>query len=177
MLEIIQTAYSRFYQTTKSSDLVKVLDLWAEMFKDDDPVVVAVAVKNLIKTLEFPPTIADVRKEVAKLVNVTANEPTATDEYNAIRQAIKSSGYYSVENFEKLPAVAKQFVGNPNQLKDWALREDFNEEVLRGQFFKQYDTIKEQQKYKRMLDTNPQLNNLIQSIANSKAALYAGEGE
>ena len=173
----MQTAYSRFYQTTKSSELSKVVDLWAELFKDDDVMLVATAVRSLIKRLEFPPTIADVRKEMETLVETVTDEPTAIEEYNAIRQAIKSSGYYSVENFEKLPEIAKQFVGSPSQLKEWALREDFNEEVLRGQFLKQYDSLKERQKHRQMLNSNPKLNNLIQNIATSQTALCEGREE
>lgn len=144
----MQTAYSRFYQTTQLSELEKVADLWAEIFKDDDVVIVAAAVRELIKTLEFPPTIADVRKQMNKIIETCTDEPTAMDEWNAIRQAIKSSIYYSAENFDKLPAVAKRFVGSPMQLREWAMSEDFNDSVVRGQFLKQYDTLKDREKNK-----------------------------
>lgn len=177
MLEIIQTAYSRFYQTTKSSDLVRALDLWAEIFKDDNVVLVASAIRNLIRRLEFPPTIADVRKEMESLIETASDEPSAIEEYNAIRQAIKSSIYYSVENFEKLPKIAQEFVGSPMQLREWAMSEDFNEEVLRGQFLKQYESLKERKKYKQMLANDSQLNDLIQSTIKKQQQALTGERE
>ena len=174
----MRASYPRFYQTTQSNeDVNTTINLWYELFKDDNLEIVKRAVLSLVNKLEFPPTIADVRKEIEKLVGTATNEPTAIEEYNAIRQAIKSSGYYSVENFEKLPEIAKQFVGSPSQLKEWALREDFNEEVLRGQFLKQYDSLKERQKHRQMLNSNPELNNLIQNIATSKAVLCEGREE
>lgn len=142
-------------------ELSDVTDIWCEMFKDDELVVVKVAIKNLLNQLEYPPTIADVKKELGKLVSVATDEDTAIDEWNAIRTAIKSSIYYSVENFAKLPEIAKKFVGSPTQLRDWAMTEDFNDAVIRGQFLKQYEVLKERKNYEKMLKSNTKLAEII----------------
>lgn len=174
----MRASYPRFYQTTQSNeDANTIINLWHEIFKDDNATLVKKAVLALINKLEFPPTIADIRKEMECLFETATNEPTAIEEYNAIRKAIKNSIYYSVENFEKLPEIAKQFVGSPMQLREWAMSDDFNEEVLRGQFLKQYDSLKERKKHKQLLNSNPKLNNLIQNIATSKKALCEGREE
>ena len=60
----MRVAYPRFYQAQSSDEIKTVVDLWAEMFKDTDTADAVRAVKELIKELEFPPTIADVSKKV-----------------------------------------------------------------------------------------------------------------
>ena len=53
--------------------------------------------------------------------------------------------------FENLPTIAKKFVGSPTQLKDWATSSDFCESVVRGQFLKQYDVLKERERLDKQL--------------------------
>lgn len=161
--------YPRFYQTTQSNEDVNMtIDIWYDVFRNDNVDLIKVAVKSLIQHLEYPPTIADVRKEMGKLVGTATNEDLAIDEWNKIRQAIKSSGYYAKENFDTLPEIAKRFVGTPQQLKDWAISEDFNSEVLRSQFLKQYEVLKEREKYTASLNNNPQLQKILNQITNPK---------
>ncbi len=93
VLAIMRMTYPRFYQTTQSDeDANMTVDIWYDIFKDDNFDLVKVAVNTLVQTLEFPPTIADVRKQMSKLVGTASNEDLAIDEWNKIRQAIKSSG-------------------------------------------------------------------------------------
>lgn len=175
ILAVIQTAYSRFYQGTPSSELSKVADLWSEMFKDDQAEVVVLAVKSLIQTLEFPPTIADVRREINKLIETATDKPSAMDEWNAIRGAIRNSIYNSVQCFESLPPIAKRFVGSPNQLRSWAMSEDFNDGVVRGQFLKQYEVLDSRERYKALM--SPNTRDLIQRLASEKSVKLLEEAE
>jgi hypothetical protein len=145
------------------------------MFQNDDVFVVKLAIKSLINSLEFPPTVADVRKEINKLIKTTNNEPEAIDEWNAIRHAIKSSIYYSAENFENLPPIAQKFVGSPSQLKAWAMEEDFQDGVLRGQFLKQYEVLKEREHYNAMLPENVKAK--IYELAEKKSTQFLLGGE
>jgi hypothetical protein len=69
ILGIIKNAYPRFYQGITMSDAKDTTDLWAEMFKDDNPQDIVKAVKELICELEFPPTIADVKKRIKQYVD------------------------------------------------------------------------------------------------------------
>lgn len=164
IMEILQVSYPKFYQNTASNELKKAVTIWAEMFQNDDVEVVKAAVKNLISMLEFPPTIADIKKEINKLVQAANGELTGVDEWNMIRKAIKNSTYNSKEEFDKLPTVAKRFVGSPQQLRDWGIMSDFNEGVIRGQFLKQYDSLKEREQYQKILSQNPRLKSIMDKI-------------
>lgn len=158
----MRTAYPRFYQNIQLSDARVAVELWYDMFKNDDAGLVKTAVSNLIQELEFPPTIADVRKAMGKIISTVTHEPTAIDEWNEIRKAIKNSIYNAQEMFDKLPSAAKKFVGSPQQLRDWAMMCDFNEAVIRGQFLKQYDVIKDRETYQKMLERNPEVQKLLE---------------
>lgn len=69
ILGIIKNAYPRFYQGITMSDAKDTADLWAEMFKDDNSQDIIRAIKELICELEFPPTIADVKKRIKQYVD------------------------------------------------------------------------------------------------------------
>ena len=157
----MQTSYPRFYANMTSNELMRACDLWAEMFTNDDTSLVVLAVKNLLQTLEFPPTIADVKKEMAKIVSAVSNEDLATDEWNAIKKALGNSIYGSEEEFEKLPPIAKRFVGSARQLRQWGMSTDFNSDVVKGQFLKQYEALKEREKYLKLLEHNPTLKETL----------------
>ena len=50
IMDILTTAYPRFYSGPDAPDRMKTLTLWAEMFVHDDVALVAAAVKALIES-------------------------------------------------------------------------------------------------------------------------------
>lgn len=149
ILGTLKTAYPRFYADMTKQTMLETIDLWTEMFKDDNPMLVTVAVKNLITSFKFPPTIADVKDKMYELSKVETETPVEI--WNAIKKAIRRSSYYATEEFEALPEVAKKFVGSPAQLKEWAIASDFNDGVVKGQFLKQIEIIREREKAEKMM--------------------------
>jgi len=63
VLAILKTAYPTFYKNYSKEDINSAVDLWATMFADDPAHIVTEAVKSLICTLKYPPTIADVKEK------------------------------------------------------------------------------------------------------------------
>jgi Loader and inhibitor of phage G40P len=53
-----------------------------------------------------------------------------TEIWSEIYKAICNSGYNSQEMFDKLSIEAKEVVRNPQNLRQWAMTEDFNAEVV-----------------------------------------------
>lgn len=157
----MQTSYPRFYANMTSNELKTTLEVWFKMFEQDEFELVKLAVESLIATLEFPPTIADVKKEIKKIADSATDQNTGIDEWNMIRKAIRNSCYNAKEEFDRLPSVAQRFVGSPQQLRDWAVMCDFNADVVRGQFMKQYESLKEREEYKAILDRNPKFKRLL----------------
>lgn len=161
VLSLIKLAYPRFYIQITKDDADATASLWASMFIEDEFEVVKLATQSLIATFQYPPTITDIKNEIYKLK--TMNETTAIEEWNGIRKAIKNSGYHAKEMFDSLPPIAKKFVGSANQLKDWGMSENFNDGVIRGQFLKQYEVLKEKERYTMLVPDN--VKNLLQDVA------------
>lgn len=161
ILGTLKTAYPRFYAEMSKQEMYNTIDLWTEMFKNDNPVHVTAAVKSLIVSFKFPPTIADIKDEMYKLTKT--EEDTPVEQWNAIKKAMRNSAYNAVEEFEKLPEVAKKFVGSPNQLREWAIGTDYNDGVVKGQFFKQVEIIKQREKDTTMM--LPEVRNLVQKLS------------
>ncbi len=140
VLGTLKTAYPRFYANMNKDEAEETIALWYEMFKNDDPRLVISAVKKLITELQFPPTIADVKQAMYKLVDKTE---TDIELWNKFERAVSNSIYHAGEEFKKLPGVVQKFVGSPNQLREYALMDsDVVHSVIKGQFLKQIDILK-----------------------------------
>ena len=163
---VIRTAYPNFYKDMKKEDLEATIDLWAEMFAHENTQLVVAATKNLINTFKWPPTIADIKEEMYKLTEVETETPIEV--WNKIKKAIGRAGYYAADEFEKLPEIAKTFVGSPKQLKEWALSEDYNDSVVKGQFLKQYEVLAKRKKDNKLM--LPQVKELTRQLISNMDA-------
>lgn len=162
ILGILKVAYPRFYANMTKDEAEKTINLWCEMFKNDVPELVAIAVKKLIIELQYPPTIADIKSTMYKLVDKTEDN---TDLWNRFLKALKNSGYNSKTEFEKLPEIVQRFVGSPERLRDYAMM-DLNtvNTVVKGQFLKQIDSLKVKQKENLMLPR--ETKDIIEALSN-----------
>lgn len=168
VISLLKTAYPRFYVNMTKEEAERTISLWQVMFKNESPEVVIVAVKNLINSFKFPPTIADIKDEIYKLKHVEDKEPMEL--YALIKKAIRNGIYGSAEEFKRLPDVCQKFVGSPAQLRTWAMDENFNDSVLRGQFIKQIETIKAREKEKEMMlpETKAVIDKLLEKTNSIK---------
>ena len=121
IMDILATAYPRFYAGPDAPDPEKAVALWAEMFAEDDVAVVAAAVKALIATDDkgFPPHIGAVKAKVRQITQPSGMTPQ--EAWNLVAKAIRNSAYESREEYDNLPREVQRIVGSPNQLRDWAL--------------------------------------------------------
>lgn len=160
ILKVLKTAYPKFYAEMTKEEMLNTIDLWTEMFSHENPAIVTAAVKNLINSFKWPPTIADIKEEMYKLTDTREESPI--EMWNVIQKAIQRSTYYAHEEFEKLPEIAQKFVGSPRQLRDWAVAEDFNEGVEKSLFLKQYEVLVKREKDSKLM--LPSTKKLIQKL-------------
>jgi hypothetical protein len=160
VLTILKTAYPKYYANMTKEEAENTIALYYDMFKDDDSKLLAVAVKNIIVKLTFPPAIAEIKNEMYKLKN---NEETPIELWNKLKKAITNSTYNSVEEFNKLPKKVQRFIGSPNSLRELAMNDStVNDTVVKGQFLKQIETIIVQEKEEQMM--LPEIKTVLQSI-------------
>lgn len=116
VLAVLKIGYPRFYNGLSCDEVDSAIDIWTTMFSDDSALVVTEAVKALMCTLKFPPTIADVKEKIALIT-----QPAAMSEMEAWTKVKGAMSYYSAqENFDGLEPILQKLVGNPNQLREWA---------------------------------------------------------
>lgn len=135
ILSILQVAYPHFYKGQTKDELTKALDLWSMMFLDEPARIVTEAVKALLTTLKFPPTIADVKEKINLIT-----QPAPMTEIEAWNTVYKAISYYNAsENFERLPPILQKLVGSPGQLREWAQMEgDVVKSVIQSNFMRSY---------------------------------------
>jgi hypothetical protein len=137
ILAILKIGYPNFYKDLKKPDADQTIDLWSTMFQSDSAKTVIEAVKSLMCTLKFPPTIADVKEKISFIVQPTA--VTEMEAWGHIQRAIQDSNYHAQERFDSLPPLIQKIVGSPNQLREWALMEsDVVNSVIQSNFMRSY---------------------------------------
>ena len=166
ILGTLKTAYPKFYVDMTKQEMMNTIDLWTEMFAHEDARLVTVAVKNLINTFKWVPTIADIKEEMHKLT--AKDNETPIELWNAIKKAIRNSSYNSYEEFQKLPELAQKFVGSPNQLREWALSVDYNGSVVKGQFLKQIEILEKREKDNKLM--LPQVRDIAMQLTSKMDA-------
>ncbi len=145
MLNILKKAYPSYYKNFSKEEAKEVVDFYEEIFKEDDSKLVLLALKEIINTSEFPPTIATIKN---KMFDITHKEQYSNDElWEALVKALSRSSYYADEEFEKLPELVKLYIRSPYQLQRLAEMESEKvHSVEKGIFMKQIEKIKQDYK-------------------------------
>lgn len=148
IMAILKAAYQNFY---KGADSKAAFELWAEMFADDDPVIVASAVKSYIAadTKGFPPSIGQIKEKI-RLIEKPA-DMTEVEAWGFVKKAIRNSAYHAQEEWNKLPAIIQGMI-TPEQLRDFALSDVGDESVNSSNFMRSYRSRKAEA---RNFDTLP----------------------
>ena len=160
VMAMLKTAYPSFYKDLSKEDINAAVNLWATMFSEESIQVVTEAIKALMCTLKYPPTIADVKEKIAMITQPPIM--TEMEAWDMVRRAI--SYYHANEAFANLPPILQKIVGSPNQLREWALMnvETVNS-VIQSNFMRSYKAKVAQEKEYAMLPESTR--QLIQSIA------------
>lgn len=141
LLITLKTAYPTFYKDYSKEDINTAIDFWSTMFADDPAYIVTEAVKSLMCTLKYPPTIADVKEKISMIT-----QPQAMTEMEAWQKVKSAINYYrAVEAFEGLPPILQKIVGSPNQLREWAMMDSETvNSVVQSNFMRSF-TAKQKQ--------------------------------
>ena len=126
------------YPNYKPNNLTETVDVWNMMLSDYTYEQVSVALKAYIlaDTNGFAPSIG----QLVDRVN-TFSQPQELNELEAwslVYKAIRNSGYNSEYEFSMLPGLVRKAVGTSNQLRTWAMDENFNEQVVGSHFIRCY---------------------------------------
>lgn len=91
ILSILKTAYPSHFSKLSKQDAENTINLWASMFAQEDGRMVSYAVKQLIATNVFPPTIAEVRGVLVEAKNGQGLDSIMA--WGQVQDAIRRFGY------------------------------------------------------------------------------------
>ena len=142
IMAVLRGAYPQFYRGISRKEAEDTVNLWLDMFRQDDANLVGAAVKSLIDTDEkgFPPHIGAVKAKIRLLTS--REEMTEAEAWGIVSKAIRNGTYGSQEEFEKFPPILKRIVGSPNMLREWArMDSDTVHSVVASNFQRSYRAV------------------------------------
>lgn len=153
IMAVLKVAYPRYYQGLSVEEAKQAVALWTSMLIDYQYELVSKAVKALIATEKFPPTVADVIEKI----NLVTSKPQLSEieAWGLVKKAIRNSTYHSEEEFNALPQSVQDAIGNHGALREWAMsEEEGSETVIASNFMRSYRTKSKQTKELKALPSD-----------------------
>lgn len=147
-------------------------NVWYELLKDLSYGELSTAIQKHMMTSSFPPTIADIREAAAQLApdDGIMSELKA---WNLVRKAIRNSNYHAKEEFGRLPCTIQAAVGNPANLREWAMMPiETVESVEQSHFIRAYRAAVERNK--EMAKLTPEVREMYTLGNNTESGRIGG---
>lgn len=139
---ILKTSYPYAFKDMSKEETENMVNLYQTLFKAYTYEEVSKAVIDIINTSEYMPTIATIKNKIYELNH--PKEESNSELWEKLLNAISNGSYHAEEEFDKLPALVKEYVRNPRQLQEYAIMDsDVIHSVVKGQFLKQIEIIKQ----------------------------------
>lgn len=183
IMDILEIAYPAFYAKQDDSQRLKAASLWANLFADEPVQMVAMAVKAFIASdaKGFPPNIGQIKIIIGKLTQPKELEMSELDAWNLVRRAIHGASMAdwsrtmqpdgtmgppsAVINFNRLPKILQQLVGDPTQLALWEdLPNDEINTIIQSNFMRSWRARASHEK--EMMALPADIRQTMQQLAN-----------
>lgn len=149
-----------------------MINTWQECLGDLDYKLVLQAVKKTMIESPYPPTIHDIRKNAIELVN-PSTQRSGIEAWDEAYKMICNGAYMTQEEFSAHSPEVQRFFGSIGQLKAYATNMDFNMDVVRSNFLKQYELIVERENKQKLLPQKMQ--DFIGQLAEKMSVKQLGE--
>ena len=143
ILKILKLTYPTVYKDYTKEQGNELIALWQMMFSEEPAQLVTEAVKSVIVTSEYPPTIAHIKKAIKTMEKGGEdNFPSEEEAWFKVNKALSNSFYNSVKEFEKLDDNIKRLIGSHTVLKEYSQMEISQlNTVVKSNFIKSYRSI------------------------------------
>ena len=138
-ITLLKTNFTNSLKDYTKADLNTLVELWYEMFKQDDEKTFNEAITNIIKKGDYFPTVSQIKKEMANLQ--TKDLPNAEDEWQEVLKAVHKFGSYkeqeALDSLKPYTAYITRHIGYRNicmaEEQTWNKKE----------FIGEYETMKD----------------------------------
>lgn len=128
VLTVLRTTYPNFYKTLNLEDQKGMLDIWCELFQDDDVKLVKIALKQLILTSKYPPAISEIKEVMYSFIN--PNKMNIIEAFSLVKKACRIDGTLAMEQFDMLPLEIQKTIRSHTTLQDWAVMNENDLETI-----------------------------------------------
>ena len=137
------------------------VELWADLIGDIPYSLAQAALKKVMMTSEFIPTVAEIRKAAAESISTKEDELTAGEAWGEVRKAIAACGWPEPgKAYDMMSPITQQVVKQIGWHEICMCEEPG---VVRGQFMKIFNTTQERDKQNRLLPEG--FKNQIKALA------------
>ena len=154
IMAILETAYPSYYAKQNNQQRMEAVNLWAELFADDQVSLVYAAVKTIIVSGgAFPPSIGEIKNKMHNLTN--NGELSETEAWALVSKACSNGLYGYKTEYEKLPPDVQAAVGSAEQLREWAMMDEQTlQSVVGSNFMRGFKTVKKRERELSMLPSD-----------------------
>ena len=173
VITLIQTIIVIYPASKVKADELTV-NVWYEMLRDLPGEVVNAATKRMCSTLKFPPSIADIRENVAQAMKEAKGIPSAGDAWAKVRKALSWYGYYRPEEARK--ALGEQIWRAVEMVGGWRELCEGETAILSAQFERRYNAMVQQDMNRVQIpaSVNEEMKKLVGDLTET-LKLEAGE--
>jgi hypothetical protein len=154
--------------------------MYVEMLADINPVTLEQAIKNIVKTRKFLPTIAEIREECSALsayVNMHDEVETAQTAWEKVIKVVGTYGYDNgKEHLEGITLTSARTIWSSF---DPRMGHEYNEASCRSQFIRCYEQLAEREKHRQRMANSIKDNHLLlkarEKAEHEKSLISAGQ--
>lgn len=137
---ILQLNYPDSFAKKDDGEIMSIINLWADIFAEDDYEQVLAAIKAHIATdtSRWMPPIGVIKSALKRF---TQNTDTEGEAWAAVHKAISNSAYHAGEEFDNLSPTLKRIVGSPLQLREWGQMPPDELNIIQSNVMRSYRAI------------------------------------
>ena len=149
LMGILQEAYPKFYADKSDDEILNTAELWSEFLSDTDLKTAVIALKRLIATCKFPPTIAEMRESISAVGYKQIAD--AGEAWREVNEAISYYGFYrEAEALASMREPTRQTVVRMGW-RSLCMSDVHNDMADRAHFIRIYDLIAKRMEEERLL--------------------------
>ena len=144
LIYVIKATYPRAFSSYTDADTRNMLAAWHMALGHYDYASASNGLRVYLAndTKGFPPSPGQVIDGIQKAKKPAESDMTELEAWAMVRRAISRAGYYSEEEFNKLPPLVRKAVGASGNLKEWAMMDaDTVESVGQSHFIRNFRTV------------------------------------
>lgn len=147
LLTLVKLSYPMWSKDLKDTDARAMVMLWGDMLGEYEFDIVQAALKSLLATNKWPPSIAEIIEKAQFINSGGRQELSEIEAWSMVRKALGNGTYGAREEFERLPSEIQAVLREPATIKNWAQLEPTEiDTVVASNFMRSFKEVRKREK-------------------------------